>query len=126
MTLVTRTNRNAAPRTFGDVFGFDPFRNVLGGAAGYTGIDVTRTEAGGYKVEVPVAGFKPEQIEVTLDENVLTIAGTSERRNFTRSLLLPDEIDGENIEATVEHGLLTLTLNVHPKSQPKKIAVTFN
>jgi len=125
MTLVTR-NRNATPRTFGDVFGFDPFRNYLTGAAGYTGIDVTHTDGGGYKVEVPVAGFKPEEIEVTLDENVLSINGKSERRNFTRSLLLPDEIDGENIEAKVEHGLLTLTLNAHPKSQPKKIAVTFN
>ena len=49
-----------------------------------------------------------------------------DRREFARSLLLPDEIDGENIAATVEHGLLTLTLNVHPKAQPKKIAVSFS
>jgi HSP20 family molecular chaperone IbpA len=125
MTLVARTGRTA-PRTFGDVFGFDPFRNFVGGPAGYSGIDVARTENGGYRVELPVAGSKPDDIEVTLEENVLTIIGKSERREFTRSLLLPDEIDGDNIEATVEHGLLTLTLNVHPKTQPKKIAVNFN
>ncbi len=126
MTLVTRTTGNAAPRTFGDVFGFDPFRNLLTGSAGYTGIEVTRTESGGYTVEVPVAGFKPDEIEVTLEENVLTVQGKSERRQFTRSLLLPDEIDGDNIVAKVENGLLTLTLNVHPKTEPKKIAVTFS
>jgi HSP20 family protein len=125
MTLVARTGRTA-PRTFGDVFGFDPFRNFVNGPAGYNGIDVTRTENNGYRVELPVAGFKPEEIDVTLDENVLTIVGKSERREFTRSLLLPDEIDGDNIEAKVEHGMLTLTLNVHPKTQPKKIAVSYN
>ena len=51
-----------------------------------------------------------DEIEITLEDNVLTIAGKSERRQFTRSLLLPDEIDGENVGAHVEHGLLTLTL----------------
>jgi HSP20 family molecular chaperone IbpA len=40
--------------------------------------------------------------------------------------VLPDEIDGDNVGAHVEHGLLTLSLNVHPKAQPKKIAITSN
>jgi HSP20 family protein len=115
--------RNLAPRTFGHLLGFDPFRNFTGATLG---VDVTRLEDGGYSVEVPVAGFKPEEIDVTLEENVLTIAGKSEKRNFARSLLLPEEIDGENIGAKVEHGLLTLTLNMHPKTQPRKITISHN
>jgi len=118
-----------APRSlFGDVLGFDPFRNFFTGfGTGFahsTGLEVTRNEAGGYVVEIPVAGFKPNEIEVTLEEGILTVRGKSERRQFTRSLLLPEDIDGDNIGAKVEHGLLTLSLNVHPKAEPKKIAVT--
>jgi HSP20 family molecular chaperone IbpA len=78
----------------------------------------------GFKFEVPVAGYTPEEIEVTLERNALRVQGKSAFRQFTRSLLLPEEIDGDNIAATVEHGLLTLTLNVQPKVQRRKIEIT--
>ncbi|GAC1442768.1 MAG: hypothetical protein NVS2B8_13740 [Vulcanimicrobiaceae bacterium] len=122
--LMNRAPRTSAPRSVGETLAFDPFRNFVAGLGGFAGVDVTRTEQGGYRVEIPVAGFKPEQIDVTLEENVLSIVGKSDRREFTRSLLLPDDIDGENIAARVEDGMLTLTLSVHPKAQPKKISVT--
>ncbi len=121
-TLMTPARQ---PRQYGDALGWDPFRNFFTGAGALAGIDVSRTENGGYRVEIPVPGFKPDEIGVTLEENVLTIVGKSERRQLTRSLLLPEEIDGDNIEAKVEHGLLALTLHSHPKAQPKKIDVTF-
>jgi len=124
MAYLMNRSRSNAPRTVGETLAFDPFRNFVAGLGGFAGVDVSRTEQGGYRVEIPVAGFKPDEIEVTLEEHVLTISGKSERGEFTRSLLLPEDIDGENISATVEHGLLTLALNVHPKAQPKKIAVS--
>jgi HSP20 family protein len=125
MADLVRTGGNAQ-RSLGDMLGWDPFRNFFAGASGaFGGIEVNRSEAGGYTVEIPVAGYKPHEIDVTLEDGVLTVSGKSEKRQFTRSLLLPDEIDGENIEAKVEHGLLTLTLNVHPKAQPKKITVNY-
>lgn len=54
---------------------------------------------------------------------MLTISGRTDRRNFTRALLIPDEIDADTIGAKVENGMLTVTLNVHPKAQPRKINV---
>jgi HSP20 family protein len=90
----------------------------------YSGLEITKDETG-YTVELPVAGFKPEQIDVTLDQKVLTIAGNSEKRQFSRSLLVPEEIDAETIQATVENGMLTLRLGFTPKAQPKKINVSF-
>lgn len=127
MADIARTTRQTPARSpFGDGLGWDPFRNFFtgpGSVGSFAGVEVTRTENGGYHVEIPVAGFKPEEIDVTLDDDVLTVAGKSDRRQFTRSLLLPDEIDAENIEAKVEHGLLSLDLNIHPKAQPKKISV---
>jgi HSP20 family protein len=121
--LMTRTNGGA--RAPGDWLGWDPFRSFFGNYGGAAVLEISRTE-NGYTVEVPVPGFKPSEIDVTFEKGVLSIAGKGEKRQFTRTLLLPDEIDSDNIGARVEHGMLTLTLNVHPKAQPKKIAVTFD
>jgi HSP20 family molecular chaperone IbpA len=105
---------------FGDVLGFDPFRGVPANAA--YGFEISRSEDG-YRVELPVPGFRPDQIDVTIEERVLTIVGKNEKRNFTRTVVIPEEIDAERIAATVEHGLLNLDLHVHPKAQPRKIVV---
>jgi HSP20 family protein len=110
---------NGSRRMLGDFLGFDPFRTV---APGGFGLEINRTE-NGYTVELPVAGFAPENIDVTLEDRVLTIAGRTERRNFNRSLLVPEEIDADTIAAKVEHGMLTISLNVHAKAQPRKINV---
>lgn len=115
--------RRNAGSPFTDMLGFDPFRSFYPTVAQYHGLEITKNE-NGYTVEIPVAGYKPEQIDVTLDQNVLTVAGKSEKRQFTRSLLLPEEINPETIQANVQDGMLTLQLNFHPKAQPKKIQVT--
>lgn len=105
-----------------DVWSWDPFRNFFSNAPAVPGLDISRTD-NGYVVEVPVAGFRPEDINITLENGVLSVAGKTEKRSFTRSFLLPDEVDADNIDAKVEDGLLTLKLNLLPKAQPKKIAI---
>ncbi|HZW54295.1 MAG TPA: Hsp20/alpha crystallin family protein [Candidatus Elarobacter sp.] len=108
-----------------DLFGFDPLRAVFGGAPQYGGGltgEVQKTEEG-WNVEIPVPGFKPDQIDVTVEDRVLTVNGKTERRSFQRSILLPEEVDAETIDAKVEHGMLTLGLHLHPKAQPRKIEV---
>jgi HSP20 family molecular chaperone IbpA len=109
----------ASRRLLGDFLGFDPFRAVEP-----TGFDINKTGTG-YAVELPVPGFGPDHIDVSLEDRVLTISGKSERRNFTRALLIPEEIDADTIGAKVEHGMLTISLNTHPKAQPRKIEVNF-
>jgi len=123
--LLNRSGSSLAHRPVrSEWLGWDPYRSFFGNYGGTTSLEINRTEAG-YSVEIPAPGFKPNEIDVTLENNVLSVVGKSEKRSFTRTLLLPDEIDGENVGARVEHGMLTLTLNVHPKAQPKKIQVTF-
>ncbi len=110
-----------APWTpFNDMLGFDPFQ-LLRSGYGFE-YDVTRTE-NGYAVDVPVAGYAAEQIEVTVKDNILTIAGKTERRSFTRSLSIPDDVNVDAIDAEVKNGMLHLTLQRHPQTQPKKINV---
>lgn len=121
-TLMNRERRGDGllVRPFNDLWNFDPFR-ALSGGPGY-GIDITRSETG-YTVELPVPGFKPEQIDVTLEDGLLTVKGQGEKRTFSRTFTLPEDVDEERIEARVEHGMLVLVLTLLPKAQPKRITV---
>ena len=120
MADIVRRQPSPVRSVFGDVFGFDPFRFFT--QPEFLGIEARRTDAG-YELEIPVAGFRPEDISVTVEDRVLNIEGRNERRRFTRSLTLPDDVDEERIEAKVEHGLLTLTLPFTPKAQPRRIDI---
>jgi HSP20 family protein len=122
LSTVDRTGSRGSllARPFADLWGMDPFRTF---SAPSYGVEISRTETG-YTVELPVAGFKPDQIEVTLEDGVLTVTGKNEKRAFTRAFAVPEEVDADRIEANVEHGMLTLALALQPKAQPKKIQVT--
>lgn len=124
MTTLMNRERNGEggllARPFGDLWSFDPMRLFAGGAS--FGVEITRTEAG-YALEVPVPGFKPDQIDVTLEDGLLTVKGRNEKRNFSRTFTIPEDVDEERIEANVEHGMLTITLALTPKAQPKRITV---
>jgi HSP20 family protein len=118
--LALLENRFAPMMPFRDLFGFDPFRDVF--STWNADYGVTRTDRG-YEVEVPVPGYKPDEIDVTYQNNRLTISGKNERRSFTRLLTLPEDVNEEAIEAHVEDGILRLTLPRFPEAQPKKIKV---
>ncbi len=115
-------NGGSLLRPFADLWGADPLRTLFSPMGAYGGIDISRTDSG-YSIEMPVAGFTPQDIEVTLEDGVLSVAGKNEKRSFSRSIAVPEEVDAEHIEANVEHGMLTLTLALLPKAQPKKIEV---
>lgn len=116
------TRGQAGLRPGADLWNWDPFRNFFSNAPAVSGLEINRTDAG-YCVEMPVAGFRPEDIDITVENGVLSVAGKTEKRSFTRSFLIPDDVDADAIEAKVEHGMLTLTLRLLPKAQPKKISI---
>jgi HSP20 family molecular chaperone IbpA len=103
-----------------EMLGYDPFRRFFSNVDPQ--IDVIRTDAG-FDVEIPVPGFRTDQIEIVVKENILTVTGKSERRAFTRSLKLPEDVDTQTIEASVENGLLSLSLKRHPEAQPRRIEI---
>lgn len=90
-------------------------------------------------IEAGLSGFKPEQIHVQIEGDVLTIRanqrqelstdkGTYARREITqnevsRSLILPTSVNVEAIDATYEHGMLTLRMPKAASVQPKQIPV---
>lgn len=101
-------------------------------------VDVEETEDA-YRVSADVPGMKPEDIDITLEKGVLTLKGERqsehtaddngvhhvERRSgsFLRRFSLPETVDAENVDASVEQGVLRVTINKKADSQPQKIAV---
>ena len=86
-----------------------------------------------FVVRASMPGVSPSDIQVSIEENVLTIRGETashfentdgnylmrERRSgsFHRSLRLPDTVDQDRAEPRYEHGVLTVTL---PKAEAKR------
>jgi HSP20 family protein len=83
------------------------------------------------KVEVP--GMDPKDIQISLQENLLTIKGEKRQEQkekqehyhraertygmFARSVRLPVTVDGSNVAASFKNGLLTITLPKTPTSK---------
>lgn len=90
-------------------------------------------------VKASVPGIKPEQLDVTVQGETLTIKGETqaeqereqgryhvrERRQgaFSRTLTLPFPIQNDKVQATFENGVLTLTLPKAEEIKPRNIKV---
>jgi HSP20 family protein len=116
---------NAATATpwapYRELLGFDPFAQLRSNW-GFE-YDVTRTESG-YEVEVPLPGFKPDQIDVSFKDGVISVNAKNGRRSFARAFTVPDDVDEEQIEAKVNDGMLVMSLQRVPEAQPRRIPVT--
>src|SRR5207237_3759600 len=102
-------------------------------------VNVTETD-GGYRVYATLPGFKPEEVEVSVTDSVLSIeAKRSEEKteekgrylrrevfsgNYRRHLALPGDVRSEDIKASFENGLLTVEVPRAPKPEPVKVAIT--
>jgi HSP20 family protein len=105
------------------MFDWDPFRSLFPGSFQHTfGVEVTRSDDG-YEIEVPVPGYRSEDLDISYQDGVITVSGRTERRSFTRAIMVPDDIDEEQMQARVENGMLIMTLKQHPARQPKRISI---
>ncbi|MFZ0711841.1 MAG: Hsp20/alpha crystallin family protein [Terrimicrobiaceae bacterium] len=93
-------------------------------------------------IQVELPGMKKEDFELSLQDGVLTISGErkfeEEKREgesfrrerlfgaFSRSVTLPSAVKAEEVKATYEDGVLTVTLPKAEEAMPKKIQVNIN
>jgi HSP20 family protein len=98
-----------------------------------------------FELLVDLPGVDPKQVEITLDNSVLTLSGERrdeqsvekngqgeiqqqrrERRlgRFHRRFILPDTVDAENVTATGRDGVLAISIAKHAKAQPRRISVS--
>lgn len=90
-------------------------------------------------VESPIAGVSPDEIDVAITADTVTIRGKREREQhikeedyvyqecywgkFSRSIVLPQEVDSDNAEASIKNGVLTVKLPKLNRSKSKKLRV---
>jgi HSP20 family protein len=109
------------------------------GAEAGTGPRISLHDAGqALLVTVDVPGMTEKDVQASINDGTLTISGAREaeapggysvhRRErsgyrFARSVALPARVDAEKTTATVNDGVLTVTLAKIPEAQPRRIAV---
>ena len=103
-------------------------------------VDVYETDDRALVVSAELAGVDPKDVNVTLEDGVLTIAGErqfegagdngrvyrTERAygNFRRSFSVPRTVDGDAIKAEHKDGTLRVTLPQKEEAKPHRIAIT--
>lgn len=90
-------------------------------------------------IQAIVAGTRPDELDVTITQDMVTIRGKRQKQReitgddyyyqelywggFSRSILLPQEVDAEAGEATMKHGVLTIKLPKLDKNRIQKLRV---
>jgi HSP20 family protein len=90
-------------------------------------------------ITAELPGLKPEEVEITVENQVLNLAGERkfERETkgetlhrversygaFSRSFTLPATVAADKVVATFEHGVLTITLPKADSSKPRKVKI---
>jgi HSP20 family protein len=101
-------------------------------------VDIHEDEKG-YRMEVELPGLTEKDIELKVENNVLSISTKKEeakeekkkdyvrkeRRSysFSRCFTLPDNVKAEKIDASFKNGLLNISIPKAPESKPKLIEV---
>lgn len=99
---------------------------------GQLSIDVYQTPKS-IVIKSTIAGVKPEDIDISINNDMLTIRGKREEKeeikeenylykecywgSFSRSVILPVEVEADKIDAVLENGVLSITL---PKAKTAK------
>ncbi|MDP9083899.1 MAG: Hsp20/alpha crystallin family protein [Pseudomonadota bacterium] len=95
-----------------------------------------------FELYVDAPGVDPDKIELTLEAGVLTLSGERSERErnakgeepqnrrtersygqFYRRFVLPNTVDGEKVNATGRHGVLTITIPKQAKAMPRRIQI---
>jgi HSP20 family protein len=79
-----------------------------------------------FLVHLDLPGVEPSSIDLTVERNALTVEAERrfDRAEFTRQLMLSDQLDSEKIEANYNAGVLTLTIPVAETAKPRRVEVT--
>ena len=124
---------------------FDPFRELdrlvsapWGRARSAIPMDAYR-QGDQFVVHFDLPGIDPESIDVTVEKNVLTVTAersyssqegdealVSERfyGKYSRQLFLGEALDADRIQASYEHGVLTVTIPVAEQAKARKVEIT--
>lgn len=142
MNALTRFDTTALNQLNRALVGFDRmFTERLAQNQPYPPYNIIKKDDNNYEIEIAVAGFTLEEIDVEVNQNILTISGQRKReedvdveylhrglayRSFEKSLTLAEHMEVGS--ATIKEGILRIAITrIIPESQkPRKIAVIGN
>ncbi len=133
------TIQNELNQLFGRTYGGREQQSEDTGAVAWVPpIDIYETDQA-FVVELDLAGVRPEDVDITVEESTLTVRGERrltegvpeqafhrvERRygSFARSIVLPPTANQEGIDASFDRGVLTVTVPKAEQAKPRKIEV---
>jgi HSP20 family protein len=124
----------------------DPFREldrltqqVLGTPARPAPMPIDAYRQGdSFVVEFDLPGVTTDSIDLTVEQNVLTVRASRQRTTgeselivaerphgtFSRQLFLGESLDTEGVEANYTDGVLTLRIPVAERAKPRKVSVS--
>lgn len=131
--------RNVMDRLFEQPFNRLPFR--ANEDLGNTNLSLDVVENGDtYVIKAAVPGVDPKDVEISVDEDILTIRGEFSREEeskdenyirreirsgtFQRQLRLPPTVEPEKAQASFENGLLKLSIPKKPEARARSIKIT--
>lgn len=147
--LVYRTQR-AMPSPLGDLAALrrrmdDMAGALLGWGESAAGSDVmwtppmnVREDENSYHVELELPGVSPDQVELSVENNVLRVSGEKQEvrsegesvhvyercyGRFERELTLGRDVDPETIQAGFDNGVLGITLPKREQAKPRRIEI---
>jgi HSP20 family protein len=90
-------------------------------------------------VETQLGGINPDKVDVSIENNILTIKGESEKKSevedknyyrkeirsgsFYRQIPLPTKVDGDKASAINEDGIIKISIPKAPEVKPKTIKI---
>jgi HSP20 family protein len=131
--------RQAMDRLFEDSF-VRPRSWLTGELAGGLPLDIYTTKDS-LVIKAALPGVKPENVDITIEGNTLTISGKYEEErkeeaeggylyqelskgSCSRTVTLPADLDADKATAQFEHGVLKLTIPKSEAAKPRQIKVT--
>jgi HSP20 family protein len=96
-------------------------------------------DANGIQISIELPGVAPDDVRLSLENNVLTVCGEKKQRleegserthrlertfgTFERAFVLPNTVDPDRIEARYENGVLFVTVPKSERAKPREIQV---
>ncbi len=142
--LATCGDLNFSP-LFRSMIGIDRLAQMLdaqvpASSAGYPPYNIEKTDEDAYRISMAVAGFKREDIDITVENGTLIVSGRKVEdekaestvylhrgiagRGFEQRFQLADHVEVK--DATLEHGMLSISLlrQVPERLKPRKIELS--
>jgi len=112
---------------------------VRGNQYGYTPALDMYEDKDNVVIETQLGGINPEKVDISIENNILTIKGESEKKSevddknyyrkeirrgsFYRSIAMPTKVDGDKATAINEDGILKITVPKAAEVKPKTIKI---